>query len=500
MRLSLSFFIALLISIFSNIFLIPKANTNEPAIDIGSRRELFVDNYLIDSMTGVRQILHKPIPREVVIVHDELWEGSGGGYHTVFEDGDIYRMYYHAWHLNVDEDGVTIPHPLFGAYAESRDGKNWIKPELGLFEFNGSKKNNIIWVGPGAHDFTPFKDTNPGCKPDAIYKAVASGGSSKLLGFKSSDGIHWSLMQEKPIMTGHPFDTQNLAFWDAERKEYRVYIRDFHNGLRGIKTATSKDFIHWTKAVWLKYPGSPEEALYTNQIKPYYRAPHIFIGFPTRYIDRGWSHQMKALPELEERQRRSLGSLRYGTVLTEALFMTSRDGVTFKRWGEAFLRPGLRFKDNWTYGDNYIAWQVVKTESDIEGAPKELSLYATESYFKGSNSRLRRYTMRIDGFVSINAPMNGGELITKPFIFKGKHLFMNFSTSAAGSVRIEIQDAEGNPIEGFALEDCPEIFGDSLVYLVLWKNSTDVSKLAGKTIRLRFVMKDADLYSIQFRP
>ena len=76
--------------------------------------------------------------------------------------------------------------------------------------------------------------------------------------------------------------------------------------------------------------------------------------------------------------------------------------------------------------------------------------------------------MRIDGFVSLNAPMSGGEMVTKPFIFKGKHLFMNFSTSAAGSIRFELQDADGEPFEGFSLADCPEIFGDSLSYIVLW--------------------------------
>ena len=95
--------------------------------NIGSRLELFVDDYIIDSMTGVRQILHKPIPHEVVLVHDKPWEGSGGGYNTIFQDGGIYRMYYHGWHLNVDEDGVTTPHPFFGVYAESSDGKSWIK-------------------------------------------------------------------------------------------------------------------------------------------------------------------------------------------------------------------------------------------------------------------------------------------------------------------------------------------------------------------------------------
>jgi hypothetical protein len=76
---------------------------------------------------------------------------------------------------------------------------------------------------------------------------------------------------------------------------------------------------------------------------------------------------------------------------------------------------------------------------------------------------------------------------------------MNFSTSAAGSVQVEIQDASGKPIEGFAMADCPEIFGDRIEQVIAWKGGSHVSQLKGKPIRLRVVLKDADLYSIQFR-
>ena len=89
--------------------------------------------------------------------------------------------------------------------------------------------------------------------------------------------------------------------------------------------------------------------------------------------------------------------------------------------------------------------------------------------------------------------------MTKPLIFEGKELVINFSTSAAGSVQVEIQNADGKPIDGFALSDCPEIFGDAIERVVTWKCGGDVSKLAGKQIRLRFVIKDADLYSLRFR-
>src|SRR5262249_25016873 len=162
-------------------------------------------------------------------------------------------------------------------------------------------------------------------------------------------------------------------------------------GIRAIRTASSKDFIHWSAPVDVTYVDSPPEELYTNQVKPYYRAPQILIGFPTRYTDRGWGDSLKALPELENREWRARANRRYGTAVTEALMMASRDGVKFKRWNEAFLPPGIEREGTWNYGHQYIAWHVIETKSALEGAPNELSLFATESYWTGNSSLLRRY-------------------------------------------------------------------------------------------------------------
>lgn len=96
-------------------------------------------------------------------------------------------------------------------------------------------------------------------------------------------------------------------------------------------------------------------------------------------------------------------------------------------------------------------------------------------------------------------PYAGGELITKPLTFSGNRLTINFATSAAGGLRVELQTAEGQPLDGFALDDCPEIIGDRLEHTVSWKSGPDIGKLAGQAIRLRLELKDADLYSIQFK-
>lgn len=447
------------------------AAKNQPVLDIGSRLELFVDDYTIDRMNGVNLILHKPIPREVVIVHDAPWEGNTCAYHTVFQDGDIYRLYYRASHHDASHQSVC--------YAESKDGIHWTRPDLGIIEFNGSKKNNIIWDGPGSHNFAPFRDANPNCKAAEKYKAIASA-KGGLFAFKSSDGIHWSLMSDKPVITRGAFDSQNLAFYDIIRNRYVEFHRGFRNGIRDIMTCTSSDFLNWTDPVWLEYPHAPAEHLYTNQITPYYRAPHIFIGFPKRFV-----------PSRRAVEHRYAG-------VSDGVFMTSRDGQTFNRWGEAIIRPGLQ-KVRWVNRNNMTAWGILKTKSGIADTPDELSIYSTEGYYTGPACRLRRFTYRIDGFVSIQAPLSGGEFVTRPLVFKGKELSINFSTSAAGSIRAEIQNAQGRPLKGFKLTESTEIYGDEIERTVTWKAGGNLSKLAGKPIRLRFVLKDADLYSIRFR-
>ncbi len=437
--------------------------------NIGSRLELFVDDWLIEKMDGTELWLHHPVPREVVIVFDKPWEGNGSAYVTVFEDEELFRMYYRG-----SQKGHQVT-----CYAESKDGIHWAKPELNLFEFEGSKHNNIVWMGPGTHNFAPFKDANPDCKPEARYKALGSA-KGGLVAFKSPDGIHWSLMQPEPVITKGAFDSQNLALWDSVRERYVDFHRGFRDGVRDIMTCTSQDFIHWTEPQWLDFGDTPREQLYTNAVTPYFRAPHIFLGFPKRFLP----SRKKIL------EHPSPG-------VSDGVFMTSRDGLHWHRWLEAFIRPGLQ-RERWWQRNNMTAWGILVTKAQIPNLPDELSLYSSENY-SVDDCRLRRFTLRMDGFVSIHALYVGGEFVTRPLIFEGKELVINYSTSAAGSIRVEITDKNGKPIQGFELDECPEIYGDEIEKVVEWKSQSDLSSLAGKPIRLRFILKDAELYSIRFR-
>jgi hypothetical protein len=357
------------------------------------------------------------------------------------------------------------------------------------------------FAGCPAHT-SVFIDRNPDCPPAEKYKIIAYGAKPRgLYTLGSPDGLHFRVLSEKAIQTEGAFDSQNLVFWDAVRGEYRMYHRGFRESVRDILTATSQDILNFPAPQWLQYPDSPTMALYTNQIQPYYRAPHLFMGFPKRYNDRGWSGPMLDLPGTDVRVARAKHSRRYGTTITDAVFMTSRDGITFQRWSEAFIRPGPRESRSWVYGDNFIFWGMVETTSVFGDAPNELSFYVTEGYWEDDCTSFRRYTLRTDGFVSVQAPYAGGELITKPLVFEGGSLALNVETSAFGSIQVELQNADGEPIEGFALDDCPPIFCDRLGYVVRWKDAGgDLRALQGKPVRLRFLLRDADLYALQFVP
>jgi len=204
------------------------------------------------------------------------------------------------------------------------------------------------------------------------------------------------------------------------------------------------------------------------------------------------------LAPVELRGKLIAADQRVGTDLTDGVFMSSRDGQSFRRWDEAFLRPGPEAEGRWLYGDNYQSYGLWETKAESSGAPNEISLHFNEGSWRDDAASLRRYTIRLDGFVSLNAPFAGGSVTTKPLIFTGRQLSLNYATSAAGSVRVEVQDEMGQPVPGFSLADAEELYGDSVDQRVSWKSGPDFTSLAGKVVRLHFVLRDADLYSFQF--
>ncbi len=488
-------------------------------LNIGKNRECFFDTWLIDeSKTTATFRLHEPIRRETVLTHEEKWEGDGSDFHNFFFDDawngvdgscpdGTYRMYYLGWQTPNGNPDSPTPCGISVCYAESPDGIHWKKPSLGLSEFEGSRENNII-LGKETEctfdNFMVFRDDNPVCPPEERYKGIGlyepHGGAKKreIWCWYSADGIRFRLgclVTDK----GH-FDSLNVIFWDKLTGLYRGYIRNCHNvpasgdmnaGIRDVRYIESSDFKTWTDPILLDFGDLEDYPLYTNVVQPYYRAPQMYVGFPSRYMERSeWNGSFEELCGRERRRERMTVHPRYGLTVTDCVFMCSRDGVKFHRFEEAFLRPGMENGVNWVYGDCYPARGMFETPSAVDGAPSELSLLVPTGHWMNKEKRLERYTLRLDGFASLHAGYKEEKVVTKPFVYEGDNLYINFSTSARGYLYFTLT-CDGKEYHS------GETFGDTVDRKVVFDTDV-VSSLSGKEITMTVRMRDADLYAIRF--
>jgi hypothetical protein len=490
---------------------------DEPIRLNGTQLEPFVDRYLIERMEGVELRLNHPVDMGPVIEFDAPWEGRYVGYVTVIKDGPVYRMYYR---------GKPTPKPSGAAdettcYAESTDGIRWKKPELGLFEVNGSRKNNVILdpsFAPIACNFSPLLDTRPGVPQEERYKALGGEFSSirsdiGLIALISPDGIHWKKRSETAVISGKNYPTGtdpslDPAFWSETEQCYVAHVRTRSSidevekaraepgrkvppvrrgNMRWIGRTTSPDFVHWSNVEMMDYVSPPGEQIYNNATSPYFRAPHIYLGLAARI--------MFGRRVVTAEQAAEIGvDPDHAGDCSEPVLLTSRGGTRYERsFLEPLIRNGLGPAD-WTSRNNYPALNIVPT------GPREMSLYVQKGYAQKSPC-LHRYRLETDRLASVHAPFAGGEFVTKPLVFSGKNLVVNFATSVAGSVRVEMQTAAGEPIPGYSLDDSVELVGNELERVVAWKRGSDVISIAaGAPVRLRFVMREADVYSLRFVP
>jgi hypothetical protein len=461
------------------------------ALNLGTRLELFVDEALVESCQGARLQLHHPQFANLALRFDQPWEGCFVGYPTVIQDGDTVHLYYRG----VPRVDGTAPEVT--CYASSRDGVTFARPDLGLYPVEGGGPSNIIrrGEGQGTHNFTPFLDRRPGVPAAERFKAlglVGWQGKSALGAFVSADGIRWQALRSEPVLTQGAFDSQNVAFWSEHEGCYLSYFRTWagasdpteFKGVRTISRMRSEDFVNWTDFEWMDYGRTQPEELYTNATAPYFRAPHLYLAFPKRFNP--------GRKTLADREVAEYGIVpQYAGEVSDGVFMSSRGGRHYTRtFMEAFLRPG-RDRANWVSRSNMAAYGMTQT------APDELSLYYQHRYAQPGHY-LARYTLRLDGFASLNGPYAGGEMVSRPLTFSGTRLVLNYATSGAGSIRIELQDAEGRPLPGHAMDEALTLFGDEIERTYSWKSGSDLAALVGTPVRLRVVLQDADLFSLRF--
>ena len=479
-------------------------------IFIGKEREPLWDAYIVDKeMTTATPRVMTPVKKECIFEFDQKNETFSISYPCIVKDDLGYKMYYQPWNEEGFKPCVCV--------IESGDGIHWHRPHLDIFEHSELKENNVV-IDCVKDGIFVFYDTNPACPKEEKYKAIGAekmihpDGEEKtsLCCFVSPDGYHFTLSH--PMTRYGTFDSLNTAMWNGEK--YVCYYRSFHNiegvdnseildlgqiyshskmwsyATRDIRVMYSDDFRSWTLPEMIKFDDGLDYPLYTNNVEIYDRAP-IYIGFPVRYCERPeWTENISQMTGYQTKKTATERiEPRTGRVSTDCIFMCSRDGKNWHRFNEAFLTPGYEDEHNWIYGDCYLGYGLVDSGKEY------YNLYTIDRHFSfGYPKPLNRYEIRKDGFACYEAGGDEKALVTKPIIFDGTALHLNFSTSAYGYIYVSVLDENGNDLSGESVE----VFGDNIDRRVVFSDGFDLSTLREKAVRLKFRMRDAKLFSIKF--
>lgn len=472
----------------------PSARTGSP-IHVGSAKQLFIDDSFVAERRGVRLVVNRPqLTGERCITADKPWEGFAVlAYNSIMEDEGVLKLWYDA----IANDGSR-----WCCYATSKDGVHWEKPNLGIVSFNGSRDTNIVFP-PGRMVHEPncvFKDTNPACPAREKYKMVANlrppGGKMGTYVAASPDGLHWKLLKNSPAFRAS--DTNNICFYDNRISHYVAYVRVW-DPLRKVGRCEFDDIRSWGKEqVVFSYDVEDQRGLdrdlfsavdfYTSAASKYPGTDDVYLLFPSAYY-----HYQEAMA----RKMRSVDPKNDGPL--DIQFAMSRDG---KVWSRLDRKPFIHLGMAGTFDSSY-AYMA----SGYICRPEEIWLYYAVSNHTHGNydvardkftGAITRAKLRLDGFISLDADYAGGEFSTPPLVFSGRQLFLNVDSGAGGSVLVEIRPESGLTIEGFSAGDCDSINGNFIHKVVSWRGKTDLSAMAGKIVRLRFVMNDTKLYAFKF--
>ncbi|MAG34833.1 MAG: hypothetical protein CL878_01065 [Dehalococcoidia bacterium] len=505
-----------------------------PLIEIGSQKQLFLDDYLIESMSQAKQrvnpavkVDHNPIVRA-----ERPWEGNHVVLNTVvFDDQDqLFKLWYTGSNLKVDPhlrtggaSGVVIEgedDPPVMCLATSEDGIRWERPVLGLVEFEGSKENNII--PPGVVPYPSFLDrheTDPAKRYKALKWAKDTTKPMRADLHVSPDGFAWTPFAGNPVIDTAPvtgrWGPTHLMGWDPIRETYAAYVENNHHmrtpmGKRLIGRAESPDMVHWTKpetVLVTDEQDDPDTEFYKLVVIPY---EGIYVGLLWIFRTTNLTHH----PEI----------------------IVSRDGFHWeRRYREPFIVRGGRRVD-FDSSNLYVRGAMVHGD-------RVLLYYSGTNHRSGQQMRdladaatsaVGLAVCPLDGFVSVDAgkgwlphaanapevalmpareallhvsqgPESFGQLVTRSFGFAGSRLHLNCAptpTAAGpgpGEVRVEALTSNHRKIEGFTFDDADPITESSLDQIVSWNGNADVGRLVVQPIKLRFYLKNAKLYSFQFK-
>jgi hypothetical protein len=463
-------------------------------------RHLFLDPAFVRNAHGTALRVNRPQQRQLVIRPDRPWEKLMITFFlTVLDEpsskgGSKLRMWY------VCRDADNQPNV---AYAESDDGLEWRKPNLGIVDYHGSTDNNL--VGIPYLEGVVFRDPNGSGDQKYIY--VTNGKDEGVVRYYSPDGLHWKHDAE-PLLKFRP-DTQNVTYWDERLGKYVLFLRAWdisdvwEDRLRTVARLEVSDL---TKPTGIK-PSARGTNPRGRQDLPRlaHEVPIVFrcddrdppncdvynmscVQYP---LDRRW---LVGFPSFLQREK----NISDGRVETQ--FAASSDsGITWHRYDRA-VYVGPQLIDTESANMSYMG-----TGMAVRG--DELWQWGTEYRTRHGDSASRkvktdgsiyRYVQRVDGFISLDFDALDARCTTNAVSVDGDRLLLNVDTSALGTLRVGLLDESSKPLDGYELENCNPVRTNSTGAIVTWKDKKDLASLAGRKVKLALSGTRAKLYSFRF--
>jgi hypothetical protein len=498
---------------------------SDDPIEIGTNKQLFVDERFIASRRSVELVMNSPVKTNRPVMTGTVLPAAGHGpasgpgwMSSVLQEDGLIRIWGSGERILPvrSSPGGPVEHLL--PYAESRDGICFTAPDpaRGTFDRTGADIGRhgrlggpSVWIDPEAPALHRYKTQT---------KYYPSGpGPGRLAIHSSPDGYRWTFFGFAESVD--EMDTQTIVFRDEPSSKYLMYTRKnpfahTPGRYRVVRRFESDDLLHWDRETIVLEADEIDRGL-TAPVTPqppvdYYgasvfRYPDGSAQSPFIMLAQAYWHWARRPPE----QR--AGGYPDHTFDREVLapatidvrLLVSRDGVHFERCGGR--KPFLGVGPEGSFASRF-AWALpnpVRVGDELwiyyYGQNRDHDGFVDEAaggYLDG----IDRAVLRLDGFVSADAEYEGGELVTPPLVFRGDRLELNFDGGAGGSVRVEFTDFEGRPIEGFSGDSSRDLFGNSVRLPVVWgeSKSRSVGVLAGRPVRIRFRMRDCKLYAFQF--
>jgi hypothetical protein len=462
--------------------------------------QLFVDDYLIENTQHVIRAAHeaeKYFPNPV-LTYTEPWEGNCAiTYGSVLRDEreGVFKCWYEAYKQTAPPGEQTLL-----CLATSSDGIYWKKPTLGMVDYHGSRQNNIVLsVASGAFPDLAFdspviiqdeRDPNPKRRYKMMLHFRKGGG---LYDLTSPDGIHWKLEAGPLVRAGD----RSGFYYNPFREAYTFLSRPgtpspVTGVQRWVALWESKDlrtFGELHPALWPDKQDTPGTEIYSLQ-------PFVNGSLVLGYIE------MFYYGEKDPRYRRldtqlavSHDGMSWQRALDRAVFLPygpvgSWDGG----WVCPSSNPPIRFGDRlfiYYQGRRTYHWGKQPKLFEQEGRTYEIN---DPRY--GHVGSVGLAFLRVDGFASMDASSGEGTLLTKLLVLpSAKALTLN--ARAAGSVRVAVLNQAGELIGEYEESACEPFAGDTLAHVVRWNRGKGIGDLGGRTVRFRFHLKDASLYSFQ---